>query len=112
MLLSKDNILNADDLPRELVTVAEWGGDVYVRVMSGSERDCYELRMGDLADEKKRGKVKDLRATLACLTICDDKGKRLFTEAEIEALGKKSASALDKVVDVATKLNYRTEKKV
>ena len=40
-ILSKDAILAADDLPRETVHVPEWGGDVYVRTMSGTDRDAF-----------------------------------------------------------------------
>ncbi len=33
-ILSKEAILSADDLPREIVSVPEWGGQVYVRTMT------------------------------------------------------------------------------
>ena len=41
-LLSRDEILAASDLTKELVEVPEWGGSVYVRAMTGTERDSYE----------------------------------------------------------------------
>ena len=44
-ILSKDAILAADDLPRETVHVPEWGGDVYVRTMSGTDRDAFETSL-------------------------------------------------------------------
>ncbi len=41
-ILTKEAILAADDLPRETVLMPEWGGDVYVRTMSGTDRDAFE----------------------------------------------------------------------
>ena len=43
--LSADDILNADDLPREPVEVPEWGGTVLVQGMSGTDRDRFEAAM-------------------------------------------------------------------
>ena len=37
--------------------------------------------------------------------IVDDQGNRIFSNAEIDALGKKSSIALDRVFDVAQELN-------
>ena len=42
--LTKDQILAADDLGVLKLTVPEWGGDVYIRVMSVGERDFYLSR--------------------------------------------------------------------
>jgi hypothetical protein len=39
------------------------------------------------------------------LTLCDATGNRLFEDAEITALGRKSARALDRVFAVAQRLN-------
>jgi len=101
-MLTKDQILNSDDLVKELVTVPEWGGDVYVRTLTGTERDLFESKiMG------KNGGVnmQDLRARLCSLTITGEDGERLFEESDIKALGKKSAKALSRVFNVAQELN-------
>ena len=44
-ILSKEAILAADDLPREKVNVPEWGGEVLVRTMSGTDRDAFEASL-------------------------------------------------------------------
>lgn len=103
MLLTKEQILSAQDLPTEDVSVPEWGGSVRVRGMTGSERDAWELLQ---LDEKKPA---DIRATLVAFTLVDEKGALLFTPAEISALGKKSAKALQRVFRVAQKLSRITE---
>ena len=42
VFLNREAILAAEDLPRELVEVPEWGGAVYVRALTGAERDQFE----------------------------------------------------------------------
>ena len=44
-ILSKEAILAADDLPREIVSVPEWGGQVCVRTMTGTDRDAFETSL-------------------------------------------------------------------
>lgn len=104
-LLTAKEILTADDLEHEIVPVPEWGGDVMVRGMTGAERDKFE---SSLRDEKKGGEALNLtnvRAKLASLTICDESGKRLFKEADVQALSQKSAAALQRVFAVAQRLS-------
>jgi hypothetical protein len=99
-ILTKEAILAADDLPRELVNVPEWGGDVFVRTMTGTDRDAFEASLIG-----KEGRMDNVRARLVSLTLCDDKGDRLFSDAEVAELGKKSAKALDRVFGVAQRIN-------
>ena len=99
-ILSKDAILDADDLPRETVSVPEWGGEVLVRTMSGTDRDAFEASLLE-----KDGRMENVRARLVALTLCDPQGDRLFDDSEIAALGRKSARALDRVFSVAQRLN-------
>jgi len=100
-MLNRDEILNAQDIKREVVAVPEWGGEVCVQGMSGAQRDEFEQTWAQKAD----GIVPNIRATFAAWSICDDDGKRLFTTADIEALGKKSANALDRIFAVAQRLS-------
>ena len=102
-MLSKDQILNANDVKLEEVNIPEWNGSVYVRVMSAGERDSFEIQA-----TKPNGK-QNLRARLAVLTVCDKDGNRIFEESDIPALAKKSASALDAIFRVAIHLNAMTD---
>ena len=45
--LTKENIISADDLQRERVDVLEWKGHVFVKTMTGAERDSFEQRVHD-----------------------------------------------------------------
>lgn len=98
----KSQILAFDDLERVQVNVERWGVSVFVRTMTGSERDRFEA-------EYRRDELKDFRAKLAVFTVCDVCGELLFTPADIPALAAKSASALQQIFDVALKLNAITK---
>jgi hypothetical protein len=105
MILTKDAILKADDLKRELVSVPEWGGDVYVRGMTGADRDKFEASIIQMRGKDQTLNMVNIRAKLASMTICDEAGKLLFSEADIKGLSLKSASALQRVFAVAQKLS-------
>ena len=101
-LLTRDEILQADDLQSEQVAVPEWGGDVIISTLTGTDRDAYEA--GILTSEGKMD-YRNLRAKLLARCIVDESGKRLFNESDVAALGKKSAAALDRCFSVASRLN-------
>lgn len=106
-MLTKEVILAAQDLPRELVNVPEWGGDVYVGTLTGLQRDKFEMTIVDANKNKKNIKLntENIRATLAAMTMQDEAGNLLFTMEDVKALGNKSCAALQRIYDAATKLN-------
>lgn len=120
VILSKEAILSADDLVKELVEVPEWGGAVYVRALTGAERDAFEqsmvemrtVRQGRKQETVREMRLQNIRARLCALTICDEEGNRLFTDADVQALGRKSASALNRVFQVAQRLSGLTDEDV
>jgi hypothetical protein len=107
-LLTKEQILAAVDKPTQDVGVPEWGGDVRIRTMSASERDKWE---GETYGEGKVNTV-DFRARFVALCIVDEKGDRMFTDADVAQLGEKSAAALQRVFNAAQTLNALTNKDV
>lgn len=109
--LSADQILGANDLAYEDVPVPEWGGTVRVREMPGTERDKFEAQFvgKDGASVRAEG-LEGFRARLAAATLVDEHGKQLFrSPAEAKRLGEKSASALQRVCDVAMRLSKMNE---
>lgn len=106
-MLNREAILGADDLTRERVDVPEWGGEVYVAMLTGRDRDAFEA--GCQNDDGSKNWV-NVRARLAVRCIVDEQGQRIFSDADAEALGRKSAAALARVFDVAARLNHLTEK--
>lgn len=118
MLLTRDQILQAEDLPCEIVKVPEWGGEVKIKTLTGKERDKFEATtlFGDSTGVDKKSTKHDLtnfRARLVAATAIDEDGKFLFPSSEdVVALGNKSASALDRCFEVAQRLSGLTNRDV
>lgn len=108
MILTKQQILSADDLKRETVKVKEWGGEVIVRALSGIERDAFEQSL--VRDGKTE--LTNVRAKLVARCCVDEAGNRLFEDHEIEALGLKSSRALERISKVAQRLNGMGDKEL
>lgn len=101
--LNKAQILAAEDLWIETVEVPEWGegAQVGVRVMTGAELYAMNEKILALPD----GKTFNQRAYVCALTLCDEEGGRLFSTEEMEALERKSSRALDRLYEVACRIN-------
>lgn len=110
--LSRDVILAADDTQFEDVDVPEWGGTVRVKSLMGKERDALEASMIEGKGKKANVNLSNLRAKLVAWSVVDEDGKRVFSEADIAALGAKSAAALNRVYEVAQRLSGITEEDV
>ena len=104
-MLSRDEILKVDDIRYEEVEVPEWGGTVRVRGMSGAERDAFEGSVVEQRGKKTAVNTRNLRAKLVAKSIVDGAGKRIFDDGDVEALGQKSAAALNRVFEVAQRLS-------
>lgn len=105
MALNKSAILAAGDYKLDKVAVPEWGGDVFIKTISGLDRDRFE-------DGYSEQKMKNFRSRFLVLTLCDEKGERLFTDAEVEELGKKSSLVINRLFDKAWALNAFTSEAV
>ena len=111
-LLSRDQILGAQDLPVEEVEVPEWGGAVRVRGLTGSEKDQWEaewLQFDEKGQIKERDS-RDFRAKLLVRCIVDQEGKRIFEDKDAQDLGAKSGIAVDRVFLVAERLSALSQK--
>ena len=112
----RDLILKADDLPREAVPTPEWegtDGQVFCRRLSGDERDRWEVFLANASnppdeDGKSYGLKADtrhIRATLVAQGVCDENGKRIFSDMEIPLLSQKSAITLDRLYEKIRELS-------
>jgi hypothetical protein len=109
-ILTKEQILGADDRRTADVEVPEWGGTVRVRALSGAERDSYEVALAGIRpDGTSRPNLVNVRARLVALSVVDEDGKRLFTDADAKALGDKSAAAMQRVFETAQRLSALTD---
>ena len=96
----KQQILNAPDREMVPVDVAEWGTRVYVRTLSGTERERFE-EIG-LPDGKAG---KHFYACLLAIALYDEAGKRIFEESDIPSLSEKSNAVLKRLYRIASKQN-------
>lgn len=112
-VLSREELLErGKKLRKELVELPELGGAVYVRELAGWERDAYEASLMQQVGNTYVMKLKNARARLAALSICDENGNRLFSERDVQELGKISAAALDRIFDAASKLSRIGEEEI
>jgi hypothetical protein len=106
--LTKDQILAADDLGLLKLTVPEWGGDVYIRVMTVGERDAYENEW----QRKKETGVDDFRTKFLVRCLVDEKGMRLFDNADVTRLSQKSARVMNRVWLAAMEHNNLSDQSI
>jgi len=111
-LLTRDAILAAPDMLTEEVPVPEWGGTVLVRGLTGTERDAFEEEMITGKGKNRDVNLSNFRARLIVKSVVDKSGKRLFTQADMVALGGKSAAAIQRVFQVAMRLSGMSEEDV
>lgn len=104
-ILSRDEILQASDIQREVVNVPEWGGSVIVQGLSGAARDDFEEASMKGKGRNRELNVSNLRARLVVRSVVDESGVRLFQDNDAHTLGRKSAAALQRVYNVASRLS-------
>lgn len=110
--LTREVILAQKSLKQETVDVPEWGGTVLVQELTGAERDAFEA-----SNLKKKGKsvevnTANIRAKLVVLAARAPDGSRLFTDADVEAIGGLGAGPVSRVFAVAARLSGITEEDV
>lgn len=114
--LGRDAILRAAALKTEEVKVPEWadpdtGADVVlVRELRGRERDEWEASLAVMRGKSMVPDVANVRAKLVARCVVDGPdGDPVFTQQDVAALGELSASALDRVFEVASRLSGLSE---
>lgn len=108
-MLTKDQILTAQDLKTEVVEVPEWGGTVRVSEMSGQDYAAF-VETAFPGEDADKGQAKHFASTLVAFCVVDEAGERIFSVSDIDALARKSKTALERVFEVADRLNVITKK--
>lgn len=101
----RSRILAANDIKVEKIAIPEWGGDYYVKIISGTERDAFEEGYAEQ-------KMKAFRVRFLVLALCDEAGERIFKDEDVAELGKKSSVVINRVFEEAWKVNAFTQEAV
>lgn len=116
-LLTKEQLLKKEELEiKKVVLDEEYGDFVYVREMTGRERDQYEQSLMSAGKDEDGNPVvnqtlEDFRAKLAVNVICDKEGNLLLEPKDYKMLSANmSAYKLDKIATVAQNMNNITKK--
>jgi hypothetical protein len=115
ILLTREALLQKDDLKVEKVELSK--GYVFVREMTGHEKDVWEQSMLKQKPSGNKNKgieyettLEDFRAKLAVVTVCDAEGNLLFKPEDAKVLNKMmSATNMERIVTAAQKLNAISE---
>lgn len=107
-LLDAAAILAADDIPTDYVDVPEWGGRVKVRAMTGTERDYYDAQSAIQRREAPgdpAAVMGGFRVRMLVKVLIDEKGRRLFQDDQLAALGAKNGAVIDRIYDAVAALS-------
>lgn len=104
--LSKDALLAAvKRLPIERVDLPELDGFVFVRGMSGAERDAWEKSLIVGRGKRREVNTENVRARLAVRCLCDEQGTRLFADDDAAVLGDLRVDTLNRIFETAQRLS-------
>ena len=114
-LLKRKELLQREKLEVEKVDL---GSDefVFVRQMTGRERDQFERSLYEVKEDEEGGvkldrRLENFRSKLAVCTMCDEEGGLLLKAGDVDTLSDSmSAKRLEKIIIVAQRLNKITEK--
>ena len=104
----RETILASSDLPQQSVECPEWGQTLNVRTLTGSERDDFENAVQSAGKTKGGMDLRGLKIKLVLLTLCDEDGELLFDATDALVLNSKSSKVIDRIFQVAQKLNGLT----
>ncbi len=104
----RETILASSDLPQQSVECPEWGQILNVRTLTGAERDDFENAVQSAGKTKGGMDLRGLKIKLVLLTLCDEDGELLFDATDALVLNSKSSKVIDRIFQVAQKLNGLT----
>lgn len=105
----REDILAIRDVRTQKLTVPEWNKEVWLRTISGAERDRIDA---SVRDKSNPASLVNFRARFAVMVLSDEQGNRIFTDADAIEIGKKSQSALDRILTAGLQLNGMAENDV
>lgn len=103
MALNRAAFLQSDvqTVPIEPLELPELGDSVFIKGMTGTARDEFEKSCRD-----QKGRLRgNIRARLVVLTAVDENGARIFSDDDIQMVGKFRVDVLQKMFNKAQELS-------
>lgn len=114
--ITREQILDAArhaKIDRDKLVVPELGGEIYVRGMSGKERDEFEeglrIRRGRRTGQMD---LRNFRAKLAARVIVNEAGERLLNDEDSLIFGKLQSGVLDRIIARCTELSGTSDEDI
>jgi hypothetical protein len=117
-LLSRVEILEADDTSYEIIETPEWGqgSGVRVRSLTAFEKDHLESAMVEVRKNKAhidaKGFLRNFRAKLVAMGAVDENGDAIFSELDVARLGQKNAAPVSRLSEAIQRLSAMTKEDV
>ena len=106
-LLTKQAVLQAQDVVKEQIEVPEWGGSVLVRSITAAERGQIEAAAARFKENKGKDDsfARNFTVKFAAMSMCDEKGERLFKDEDLAALAQKNSAVIARIAEAAQRLS-------
>lgn len=106
MHTDKQTILSLKSrLKTEAVSIEGLDAPIFVRGLSGRERDGFENACFQQRGKQRVMTTENIRAKLLVRSICDEHGSRLFADTDEADLGAIPADILDRLFTVSQRLS-------
>jgi hypothetical protein len=108
----RKHIFGINDLTIKEISVPEWNCKLYAKGMSGKDKEDWEKSVFiETSDGKRKFNSDNFRAKMvaSCVYADPEAKEKVFTEEHYDELSKKSAKALDRILEVVRELNGSTE---
>jgi hypothetical protein len=83
-----------------------------VRSLTGAERDAFQASLLETRGRSREVNLRNMRAKLVAQSVRKADDSRVVSDAQVEALGRKNAAALQRVFRVAQRLSGLAEDEV
>jgi len=103
-LNSLEELIGINDRPVEEFEVPEWGRKVYLRGMTGTDRDAFEAHVSNGGREGSMNLI-GMRAKMVAACLVNAEGERIASPRDEAVLGNTSAKALDRLFTKCMELN-------
>lgn len=105
MLLNREAIHKADDLPNKVVYVDEWGGEVKLKALSAKDRILFEKVNVNKSEL-------ETMVNLIIFSCVDEDNNKIFKDEDYDFLANKSANVLVFLFEQAIELSTLSKKGV